>query len=137
MLTILRRKSLILIGDSQLGKTLWARSLGPHIFFSGLYSAAEAVRAPDVEYAIMDDIQGGMGFFHGYKNWLGSQWSFQVKRLYRDPALITWGKPCIWCCNWVEDPRGVSGVDQEWLRDNCLFVELRQAIGGPISHAST
>lgn len=137
MLTVCRRKSLILIGGSQLGKTVWARSLGPHIFFSGLYSAAEAVRAPDVEYAIMDDIQGGMGFFHGYKNWLGAQWSFQVKRLYKDPALITWGKPCIWCCNWVEDPRGVAGVDQEWLRDNCLFVELHTAIAGPISHANT
>lgn len=130
-----RRKSLILIGDSLLGKTVWARSLGNHIFFSGLYSGAEAMRYDAVEYAIFDDMQGGMPFFHGYKNWLGSQWSFMVKQLYKDPALITWGKPCIWLCNWIDDPRGAQGVDTEWLRANCIFVELHQPI--VTSHANT
>lgn len=120
-----------------MGKTLWARSLGNHILFSGLYSAAEAVKADDVEYAIFDDMQGGMSFFHGYKQWLGAQWSFQVKRLYKDPMLITWGKPCIWLCNWVDDPRGAQNVDMDWLRENCIFVELREKIAGATSHANT
>jgi len=116
---------------------LWARSLGDHLFFSGLYSGEEAVKVKDVEYAIFDDMQGGMSFFHGYKQWLGCQWSFMVKRLYKDPKLIQWGKPCIWLCNWVEDPRGAHGVDTAWLKENCIFVELHTAIAGPISHAST
>lgn len=97
------------------------------------------MRYDDAQYAIFDDMQGGMGFVHGYKNWLGCQWSFQVKRLYKDPALITWGKPCIWLCNNKEDPRLVESVDQEWLAENCIFVDLCGAdkIAGPISHANT
>lgn len=95
------------------------------------------MRYADAEYAVFDDMQGGIGFFHGYKNWLGAQMNFQVKVLYRDPKMITWGKPCIWLSNWKEDPRNVESVDQDWLKENCIFVDLWENIAGPISHAST
>jgi hypothetical protein len=119
----------VLFGASRLGKTLWARSLGPHIYFGGLFSAAEAAKSGDAEYAVFDDMQGGLDFFHGYKNWLGCQPEFTIKQLYKDPHLMYWGKPSIWVCN--KDPRIVNDkslIDLEWLDANCIFVEVRETI---------
>lgn len=134
-----RRRSLVLYGPTRLGKTVWARRQGEHAYFCGLYSGAEALRAcgrggynGPVDYAIFDDIQGGIKFFHGFKNWLGCQAQFQVKVLYKDPVLIDWGKPCIWISN--EDPRlEMSHADIEWMEGNCDFEHVTSAI----FHANT
>jgi len=109
-------------GPSRTGKTVWARSLGRHAYFCGLFSGKEAARAPTCQYAVFDDIAGGIKFFPGYKQWLGGMQQFQVKQLYRDPTLITWGKPCIWLAN--RDPREDinESTDIEWLEANCIFV---------------
>lgn len=88
----------------------------------------------DAEYIVFDDMQGGMRFFHGWKNWFGCQSRFMVKALYQDPKLITWGKPMIWCTN--TDPReemsrggaGYTMEDIEWLNANCIFIEVRQRL---------
>lgn len=86
------------------------------------------------DYAVFDDIQGGIKFFHGFKNWLGAQAEFQVKVLYKDPVLIQWGKPSIWLSN--SDPRhDLCPSDATWLEGNCFFVELRAPLF--TSHAST
>ena len=63
-----RVKSLVLYGPSQTGKTTWARSLGAHIYQVGLLSGSECMKAPDVEYAVFDDIRGGMKFFPSFKS---------------------------------------------------------------------
>lgn len=106
-----------------MGKTVWARSLGQHLYFCGLYSYAEAIKHEHAKYAVFDDLQGGMKFFHSFKNWLGAQQEFQIKGLYKDPQLIKWGKPCIWLSN--TDPRfDVSREDADWLEGNCIFVEI-------------
>ncbi|QCX29511.1 Replication-associated protein [Plant associated genomovirus 21] len=126
------RRSLVIWGDTKLGKTVWARSLGKHLYFCGLYSYAEAVKAADVDYAVFDDIQGGIKFFPAFKNWLGAQFEFQVKGLYRDPQMIKWGKPSVWVAN--TDPRhDMNHDDIKWLEGNCLFVEIHESI----FHAST
>lgn len=110
-------------GDTRLGKTVWARSLGSHLYFCGLYSYKEASQADTAEYAVFDDLQGGIKFFHGFKNWLGAQQEFQIKGLYRDPEMIKWGKPSIWCAN--TDPRhDMEDSDIRWLEGNCLFVQI-------------
>lgn len=124
---MIRQKSLVLFGETRLGKTVWARSLGKHIYFCGLYSGAEAMRYKDVEYAVFDDMQ--LKFVPQYKNWLGCQKQFQVKILYKDPVIIDWGKPCIWLSN--DDPRlepHLSETDIQWLEGNCVFVNLREPI---------
>lgn len=122
-----RQKSLVLYGATRLGKTVWARSLGSHIYFCGLYSGAEAMRYKEVEYAIFDDMQ--LKYVPQFKNWLGCQFSFQVKVLYKDPVLISWGKPCIWLSN--DDPRlesHLTSTDIEWLEGNCVFVNITESI---------
>jgi len=88
--------------------------------------------APKKDYAIFDDIQGGIKFFHGYKNWLGCQFNFQVKVLYRDPVTISWGKPSIWLAN--EDPRyELEPGAVSWMEGNCVFVNVQETI----FHANT
>jgi len=117
-------RSICVYGPSQTGKTVWARSLGRHAYFCGLYSGAEASTAGDHEYAVFDDIAGGIKFFPQFKQWLGGMHQFQIKQLYRDPKLITWGKPSIWLGN--RDPRGdlVDETDIEWMDANCIFVNV-------------
>nr|QCQ85240.1 replication-associated protein [Finch associated genomovirus 5] len=120
-------KSLCLYGRSRTGKTLWARSLGAHIYCVGLVSGDECMKAPNVDYAIFDDIRGGMKFFPSFKEWLGAQAWVTVKRLYKEPALTKWGKPSIWLGN--SDPRvDMSHEDVQWMEDNCTFIECDEAI---------
>jgi len=74
----------------------------------------------DVSYAVFDDIQGGLEFFHAYKFWLGHQQQFYTTDKYRKKQLIHWGKPAIWLAN--NDPREDKGADVNWLEGNCIFV---------------
>ncbi|AXL65871.1 replication-associated protein [Spider associated circular virus 1] len=121
--------SLVLFGNSRTGKTLWARSLGSHVYTVGMVSGSELKKASndDVKYAIFDDIRGGIKFFPAFKEWLGAQAFVTVKELYREPALMRWGKPSIWISN--DDPRNyVEQSDRTWLEENCVFIEVTEAI---------
>ncbi|ALC76163.1 replication-associated protein [Poaceae associated gemycircularvirus 1] len=96
----------------------------------------------EVNYAVFDDMRGGIGMFPSFKEWLGAQAVVSVKKLYRDPVQVPWGRPCIWLSN--ADPRDQikSGLsdrssrgqielvenDIAWLEDNCIFVELLEPI---------
>lgn len=125
-------KSLCLYGESQTGKTLWARSHGPHIYCIGLVSGKECAKALDVDYAVFDDIRGGMKFFHAYKEWLGCQAYVTVKELYKEARAVEWKKPSVWLSN--SDPRlDMMQVDIDWMEKNCIFVECNE----PIFRAST
>lgn len=122
-----RVKSLVLYGPSQTGKTSWARSLGKHIYCVGLVSGAECMKAHDVDYAVFDDIRGGMKFFPSFKEWLGCQPHVCVKEMYREPKVIEWGKPSIWCSN--ADPRDeMLQVDIDWMEKNVTFIEVKDSI---------
>lgn len=117
-----RGKSLVLIGPSRLGKTLWARSLcREHAYFGGMYSADISVE--DVKYAVFDDMLGGLEFFHSYKFWLGQQATFTMTDKYRAKKVIKWGRPAIYLAN--SDPRCDKGADMDWLDANCTFVFLK------------
>lgn len=134
-----RVKSLVLWGRSRTGKTTWARSLGSHVYCIGLVSGTECAKGINAEYAVFDDIRGGLGFFHGYKEWLGAQPHVPIKELYREPRYMRWNKPSIWICN--KDPRleaypPNATPDWEWMEDNVDFIEVT----GPLIatfHANT
>jgi len=100
----------------------------------GMMSGEVALRdMPTADYAVFDDMRGGIKFFPAWKEWFGSQMVVTVKKLYRDPMQLPWGKPCIWLSN--QDPReGMEQVDIEWLEGNCTFVYVGDSI---IAHANT
>lgn len=85
------------------------------------------MRYDEVDYAIFDDM-GGLKYVPQFKNWLGGQAEFQVKQLYRDPVLITWGKPTIWLSNWDPREEDISHSDREWLEGNCTFIHIDVSI---------
>lgn len=112
-----------MFGPSRMGKTVWARSLGAHIYTVGLISGAELLKAPHVEYAIFDDMRGGIKFFPSFKEWFGAQQEVTVKVLYRDPMLVKWGRPSIWLAN--TDPRHeMDPSDVSWFEANADFIEV-------------
>lgn len=114
----------MLIGPTRTGKTLWARSLGPHAYFGGLFSLDESLK--DVEYAVFDDMMGGLEFWHAYKFWLGAQKCFYATDKYKGKKLVYWGKPCIYVHN--KDPRLDKGADIEWLEGNCTFITVEESL---------
>nr|QJB18714.1 MAG: replication-associated protein [Genomoviridae sp.] len=124
-----RPRSLIIIGDTRLGKTLWARSLGKHAYFGGLFCLDESLE--DVDYAVFDDMQGGLEFFHSYKFWLGAQKQFYATDKYRGKKLIDWGKPSIYISN--TNPLADKNADVDWLMGNCDIVH----VDAPIFRANT
>lgn len=120
-----RGRSLILIGPSRLGKTVWARSLrANHVHFGNMFNLDEF--REDCDYVIFDDMQGGLEYFPGYKGWLGHQSHFTATDKYRGKRAVNWGKPAIWCSN--SDPRADKGADADWLDANCEFVFINESI---------
>lgn len=117
----------MLYGDSRTGKTLWARSLGTHLYCIGLVSGDECMKAGEVDYAVFDDIRGGIKYFHAFKEWLGGQEYVTVKRLYKEPKLVKWFKPAVWVSN--VDPRlEMDPADVSWLNENAYFIEVNNPI---------
>ncbi|QNJ57209.1 replication protein [Porcine associated gemycircularvirus 3] len=123
-----RRRSLILWGGTRLGKTLWARSLGNHAYFGGLFCLDESL--DDVDYAVFDDMQGGLKFFHSYKFWLGAQAQFYATDKYKGKKLINWGRPSIYIAN--QNPLCDEGVDHDWLIGNAEIVEITSSLLMPV-----
>jgi Geminivirus rep protein central domain len=124
-----RPKSLIIWGPSLTGKTLWARSLGKHAYFPGLFML-EGFNADEVQYAVFDDLLNGIHTIPNFKFWLGGQREFVIGDKYMRKQRIKWGKPSILIGN--NDPReGVSSQDKLWLEANCIFVEITGTLSEP------
>lgn len=98
----------------------------------GLVRGDECAKVDGAQYAVFDDMRGGIKYFHGYKEWLGCQAYVTVKQLYREPQLLPWLKPVIWVAN--TDPRiDMEPADANWLTENAVFIE----VSSPIFRAST
>lgn len=121
-----RPKSLILCGGTRLGKTEWARSLGPHTYWNGLFDLS--VLNPNSEYAIFDDFD--FNKFYSPKQWFGAQKVFTVTDKYRKKKTIQWGKPIIWLCNADQNPlaQDINMALREWLIENTFVVILENKL---------
>lgn len=116
-----RPKSLLLVGPSRLGKTEWARSLGPHIYCSGYYTL-EAFEAGG-DYVVMDDIPWKN--FPNPKGILGGQKTITLTDKYRAKKTFTdWCKPCIVC--WNQDMYPIEFSEDvhlgRWTDDNTIKI---------------
>jgi len=117
-----RPKSLILWGPSKTGKSEWARSLGYHVEFRAAFNLKKY--SDDCEYAIFDDIKGGLRSWDNYKGWLGAQDTFEETDKYKGKKSIKWGRPTIYLAN--RDPlkqRGIN-IEKDWIRANCFIVHI-------------
>lgn len=105
-----------------MGKTVWARSHGPHSYFNHLFNFRDY--DDTCGYAVFDDIDGE--FFHGYKGWFGGQDEFTFSGKYARHRTIQWGRPIIWCCN--QHPRYTKGWDREWLDGNSVTIYINEPL---------
>lgn len=111
----------MLIGNSRLGKTEWARSLGKAMYFCNLFSLDDW--DDDAQYIILDDID--IRFFPHWKFFLGAQREGVLTDKYRKKRRVRNGKPTIWLANRDGDPMGtLSGTEREWINLNCERVEI-------------
>lgn len=105
-----------MVGPSRTGKTEWARSLGRHVYFNGLFNLDDFDETAD--YVIFDDFN--IEFLPQYKSWFGAQKTFTVSDKYRHKRTVKWGKPLIWIGN--DDPRLSVKVDRNWMELNSVFI---------------
>lgn len=111
-----RPQSLILIGASRLGKTVWARSLGPHIYFQTMFNMDDF--STEASYGVFDDMKEFDKSF--LKPFFGAQERFVISDKYKKKRTITWGNPCIYLQNKFPD----FGEDKLWWEANCQIVFL-------------
>jgi hypothetical protein len=90
-----RPKSLVLVGPSRIGKTEWARSLGPHIYMNGLFNLDDWNN--EANYLIIDDIE--LQFLQPKKALFFAQKTFVTTDKYKKKHTIKWGKPLLYLCN--------------------------------------
>jgi len=125
---------LVIWGEPHTGKTKWARSLGTHGYWNGKNGAAQQRDIlKDIEYAIFDDIAGGIKYFPDFKGWLGAQEEITLKKMYHGESNVEWGKPSIWVSNHdirkqilnlreMDDEERQALID--WVEASCIIVHI-------------
>lgn len=114
-----RPRSLILVGRSRLGKTEWARSLGPHVYIQGQYSL-DAFNVKNYQYIVWDDVPWDR--IPAKKQFLGCQrHPFFLSDKYRGKQSIALnGAISIVCCN--DDPLQLES--DSWYQHNTITVTV-------------
>nr|UMP08212.1 replication associated protein [Bean golden yellow mosaic virus] len=123
--------SIIVEGDSRTGKTMWARSLGPHNYLSGHLDFNSRVYSNAVEYNVIDDISPNYLKLKHWKELIGAQKDWQSNCKYGKPVQIKGGIPSIVLCNPGEGSSYKDFLDKEenralhnWTIHNAIFVTL-------------
>jgi hypothetical protein len=112
------------VGGSRLGKTEWARSLGPATYMCNMFNLDEWNEDDDT--LILDDLD--FKYLPSWKALFGSQKCFNVTEKYRKKRRV-YGKLLIWCCNHANDPSiAVSGTELEWYRANVVTVYINEPL---------
>nr|AMW86999.1 replication associated protein [Sida golden yellow vein virus] len=126
-----RPVSIIVEGDSRTGKTMWARSLGPHNYLSGHLDFNARVFSNEVEYNVIDDVAPQYLKLKHWKELLGAQKDWQSNCKYGKPVQIKGGIPSIVLCNPGEGASYKDFLDKEensalrnWTNKNAKFITL-------------
>ncbi|ADR77532.1 replication-associated protein [Sida golden mosaic Liguanea virus-[Jamaica:1:2008]] len=126
-----RPVSIIVEGDSRTGKTMWARSLGPHNYLSGHLDFNSRVFSNEVEYNVIDDVAPQYLKLKHWKELLGAQKDWQSNCKYGKPVQIKGGIPSIVLCNPGEGASYKEFLDKaensalrNWTNKNAIFITL-------------
>nr|AEE99005.1 C1 protein [Tomato yellow leaf curl virus - KISR] len=91
--------SIVIEGDwhMQTGKTMWARSLGPHNYLCGHLDLSPKVYSNEAWYNVIDDVDPH--YLKHFKEFMGAQRDWQSNTKYGKPIQIKGGIPTIFLCN--------------------------------------
>jgi len=120
-----RPRCLCIIGDSKLGKTLVARSFGPHSYFHGNWNVEQY--NPDALYNIFDDIKGQLDGFD-FRSFMGAQSDITVTDKYHKKRTVKNGKPAVYLSNFDPLTTRRGRENRDWLVANCTFVHITKPI---------
>ncbi|CAD90090.1 AC1 protein [Euphorbia leaf curl virus] len=129
----LRPKTIVIEGDSRTGKTMWARSLGPHNYLCGHLDLSPKVYSNDAWYNVIDDVDPH--YLKHFKEFMGAQRDWQSNTKYGKPVQIKGGIPTIFLCNPGPNSSYKEFLDEEkntalknWALKNAIFVTLEGAL---------
>nr|CCH75852.1 replication initiation protein [Tomato yellow leaf curl virus] len=128
-----RPNSIVIEGDSRTGKTMWARSLGPHNYLCGHLDLSPKVYSNDAWYNIIDDVNPH--YLKHFKEFMGAQRDWQSNTKYGKPIQIKGGIPTIFLCNPGPTSSYKDYLDEEkntslknWALKNATFVTLYEPL---------
>ncbi|CBX51441.1 replication associated protein [Ageratum leaf curl Cameroon virus] len=125
--------SIVIEGDSRTGKTMWARSLGPHNYLCGHLDLSPKVYSNDAWYNVIDDVDPH--YLKHFKEFMGAQRDWRSNTKYGKPIQIKGGIPTIFLCNqgptssykeYLEEEKNASL--KAWAIKNATFVTLNKPL---------
>nr|AGO02146.1 replication-associated protein [Tomato yellow leaf curl virus - Il] len=137
-----RPNSIIIEGDSRTGKTMWARSLGPHNYLCGHIDLSPKVYSNDAWYNVIDDVDPH--YLKHFKEFMGAQRDWQSNTKYGKPIQIKGGIPTIFLCNpgptssyreYLDEEKNISL--KTWALKNATFVTLYEPLFASINQGQT
>nr|AJE24907.1 replication-associated protein [Tomato leaf curl Bangladesh virus] len=129
----LRPISIVIEGDSRTGKTMWARSLGPHNYLCGHLDLSPKVYNNEAWFNVIDDVDPH--YLKHFKEFMGAQRDWQSNTKYGKPVQIKGGIPTIFLCNPGPNSSYKEFLDEEkntalknWALKNAFFVTLESPL---------
>nr|AGR84101.1 Rep [East African cassava mosaic Cameroon virus] len=118
---------------SRTGKTMWARSLGPHNYLCGHLDLSPKVYSNDAWYNVIDDVDPH--YLKHFKEFMGAQRDWQSNTKYGKPIQIKGGIPTIFLCNPGPNSSYKEYLDEDknsnlknWAIKNALFISLTEPL---------
>ncbi|ADZ96685.1 C1 [Sweet potato leaf curl Sao Paulo virus] len=121
--------SIVIEGPSRIGKTVWARSLGPHNYLCGHLDLSPKVYSNSAWYNVIDDVNPQ--YLKHFKEFMGAQKDWQSNCKYGKPVQIKGGIPTIFLCNpgegssfkfWLDKPE--QEALKIWAVKNAVFCDV-------------
>nr|ALB25918.1 replication associated protein [Okra enation leaf curl virus] len=135
-------QSILIEGDSRTGKTMWARSLGPHNYLCGHLDLTPKVYSNEAWYNVIDDVYPH--FLKHFKEFMGAQRDWQSNTKYGKPVHIKGRIPTIFLCNPAPSSSYKEFLDEDknsalksWALKNATFVFLTQPLYSGTNQSST
>ncbi|OMP14272.1 Geminivirus AL1, replication-associated protein [Corchorus olitorius] len=134
--------SIVIEGPARTGKTLWARSLGPHNYLCGHIDLSPKVYSNNAWYNVIDDVDP-QNLKH-FKEFMGAKSDWQSNTKYGKPVQVKGGIPTIFLCSPGPGSSYTEylGKDKnkslnEWAKKNAIFVTLQMPLFSTTNQANT
>ncbi|AEX37945.1 replication-associated protein [Sauropus leaf curl virus] len=128
-----RPVSIVIEGESRTGKTMWARSLGPHNYLCGHLDLSPKIYSNDAWYNVIDDVDPH--YLKHFKEFMGAQRDWQSNTKYGKPIQIKGGIPTIFLCNPGPTSSYKEYLDEDknsalksWALKNAKFIFLSEQL---------